>query len=251
MIKPITNTTDLSCQEAKLHTLRVLVCNQSISPHKPVMPIPINNGLPQTAIDIGKTKDDSSLWVLYDTGAALSTGHLDDHTIIYEKNPELVFKFETSDDPNGFNPIKLGAAVKDSNPDSALTNHGLLTAVIWYHTPFNYPSGKPFYLMFALSKDVAVSSIIGWPMILELEMNLLVSKQQIHSPILNVIFLIVQREAHCNSSLSKKQTNPSTTSLHQKIEYNCTAKDAHNNEHTHTIVDNLASHFTRTITTNI
>ena len=177
--------------EVKLNTFRVLICNQSISPHKPVMPVPINNGLPQTAIDIGKTKNDSSLWVLYDTGAALSTGNLDDHTQTYKDNPELVFKFETSDDPNGFSPVKLGAAVNDSNPDSANTSHGLLTAVIWYHTPFTYPSGQPYYLMFALSKDVSVSSIIGWPMILELEMNLLVSKQQIHSTILNVIFLII------------------------------------------------------------
>ena len=229
----------------------MLICNQSISPHKPVMPVPINNGLPQTAIDIGKTKNDSSLWVLYDTGAALSTGNLDDHTKTYKDNPELVFKFETSDDPNGFSPVKLGAAVNDSNPDSANTSHGLLTAVIWYHTPFTYPSGQPYYLMFALSKDVSVSSIIGWPMILELEMNLLVSKQQIHSTILNVIFLIIQREAHCNSSLMLKQaTSSNTASFHQQIEYKCSTKDIHDNKQTHTVVDNLANHFTQTITHN-
>ena len=216
------------------------------------MPVPINNGLPQTAIDIGKTKNDSSLWVLYDTGAALSTGNLDDHTKTYKENPELVFKCETSDDPNGFSPIKLRATVNDSNPDSTNTSHGLLTAVIWYHTPFKYPSGHPYYLMFALSKDVSVSSIIGWPMILELEMNLLVKKQQIHSTVLNVIFLIVQREAHCHSSLMLKPTNSSTTTLsHQKIEYNCSTKDAHDNKHTHTAVDNLENHFTRTIIHNL
>ena len=181
----------------------------------------------------------------------MSTGNLDDHTKTYKDNPELVFKFETSDDPNGFSPVKLGAAVNDSNPDSANTSHGLLTAVIWYHTPFTYPSGQPYYLMFALSKDVSVSSIIGWPMILELEMNLLVSKQQIHSTILNVIFLIIQREAHCNSSLMLKQaTSSNTASFHQQIEYKCSTKDIHDNKQTHTVVDNLANHFTRTITHN-
>jgi hypothetical protein len=108
--------------------------------------------------------------------------------------PHIVAEFIAFDDANPFEPIKLAGAV--SNPDSYdHETHGQLTAVIRYHTPYTDPAGHPITLSFGLGHHVAVNSIIGWPVILDLSMDLSISTMSVISHTLRHHFPITCRSS--------------------------------------------------------
>ena len=106
------------------------------------------------------------LSLLYDTGAALNTGYDAYHKQIMKAHPQMVAKFETFDGDNPFDPIELGGAIT-SPDDYDLNKHGVLSAVIEYHTPYMCKDGRPFMLGLALSSTMSVNIILGLPKIIE------------------------------------------------------------------------------------
>ena len=72
-------------------------------------------------------------------------------------------KFDYSDDNNLFDPIKLCGAINYLS-DYDKENHGIMSAVVEYHTPYRYLDGKPFRLTLALGNSMY--SILGLPTIM-------------------------------------------------------------------------------------
>ena len=56
--------------------------------------------------------------------------------------------------------------------------HGVLSAVIRYHTPYVLNNGKEFILSFVLGNDMSVNSIFGLPGILEIALEQRFMKQE-------------------------------------------------------------------------
>jgi len=134
------------------------------------MPIDSINELPHLNFPIGLTEGVAAVSSLFDTGAALNTGYLPYHQFIMQTRPDLIAEYEEFNGRNPFDPIKLGGAITDPSAYD-LENHGLLKAVIRYHTPFKTEqNGAPLFLSFALGDDITVNSIIGLPFINALEL---------------------------------------------------------------------------------
>jgi hypothetical protein len=94
--------------------------------------------------------------------------------------PHLVSEFIMFNDHNPFEPIKLSGAV--TNPDSYdIETHGQLTSIIQYFTPYLDLHNHPITISFGLGENVAVNSIIGWPAILDMNMDLSISSMTVIS----------------------------------------------------------------------
>jgi hypothetical protein len=89
------------------------------------MPIRVDNGLPHIHICLGISSD-AKLSVLFDSGAALSSGYLPYHLPVMCERPDLVASFEQFNDANPFEPIKLGGAIRHPDNYNEL-QHGKLT----------------------------------------------------------------------------------------------------------------------------
>jgi hypothetical protein len=150
--------------------LFVRSCKQqaNISPLLRPMPIRVDNGLPHIHISLGISRD-ASLSVLFDSGAALSSGYLPYHLWVMRERPDLVASFEQFDNANPFEPIKLGGAI--SQPDDYNeSEHGTLTAIIRYHMPYADHKGNPIQIAFGLGNDMTINTILGMPVIKDLGM---------------------------------------------------------------------------------
>ncbi len=82
------------------------------------------------------------------------------HLWIASQFPETVAALEHFNDKLPFEPVMLGGAITAT--DGTPTNHGLLTAVISYHTSYRFSDGMEFLLQFALGSKVAVNLLFGW-----------------------------------------------------------------------------------------
>jgi len=78
--------------------------------------------------------------------------------------PDLVAELISFDDANPFQPIKLGGDIRDPS-DFAAADHGTLTAVVRYYTPYTDVSGSPITgcVSFGLGSDVTVNTIFRTP----------------------------------------------------------------------------------------
>jgi hypothetical protein len=108
------------------------------------MPIRVDNSLPHICLRLGPS-DDTALSVLFDSGAALSSGYLPYHLWIMREHPDLVASFERFDDANPFKPIMLGGAIRHPD-DYNEPLHGQLTAIIRYKTPYADTDGNPVHI---------------------------------------------------------------------------------------------------------
>jgi hypothetical protein len=162
----------------------------------PPMPIAIDNGLPHITFDLGADPGlDPSLCGLMDTCGALNTGYLLFHLWLKSERPDLVADFVSFDDSNPFEPIKLGGAIRDPS-DFDATDHGNLTAVIRYYTPYIDISGSPITISFALGSDVTVNTIFGLPMLCDLDAVISLRSNSMHSRALNIDFPITRAAAN-------------------------------------------------------
>ena len=164
--------------------------------HIPKMPISIHNGLPCIDLTLGPRDDASAitLAVLWDSCAALNSGNLQFHCWIMSQYPHLVSDFHMFDDTNPFEPIKLLGAVTNSDSYDADT-HGQLTGVIRYFTPYVDTHNQPITISFGLGENVAVNSIIGWPAILDMQMDLSINTMTVISHTLHRNFPITCRQS--------------------------------------------------------
>jgi hypothetical protein len=160
------------------------------------MPIAIDNGLPHITFNLGSTTDqDPTLCGLMDTCGALNTGYLPFHLWLKSERPDLVAEFISFDDTNPFEPIKLGGAIRDP-ADFVSSDHGNLTAVIRYYTPYVDTTNSPITLSFALGPDVTVNTIFGLPMLCDLDAIISLRSNSMHSRSLNHDFPITRAAAH-------------------------------------------------------
>lgn len=159
-------TADNSTKKAKYFVIRTNCRSQrplnSTAAMMPQMPISIDNGFPNLTLDLGDTRDTVELMGLFDTCGSLNTGYLPFHVWIASQHPEIVEDLRFSDSDNPFDPIKLEGAVSD--PSGCDTSqHGLLTAVIRYKTPYTTIDGSRVTISLALGNDVSTNTIFGLP----------------------------------------------------------------------------------------
>jgi hypothetical protein len=164
------------------------------APTPPPMPIAINNGLPHILFELGTAPSLAELSGLMDTCGALNTGYLLFHLWLMSERPDLVAEFISFDDSNPFEPIKLGGAIRDPS-DFDATDHGNLTAVIRYYTPYVDTSGSPITISIALGNDVTVNTIFGLPMLCDLDSVISLRANSMHSRTLSRDFPITRAAA--------------------------------------------------------
>ena len=174
-----------------------------------------DNNLPHLSILLGKVRLQWSLSVLYDTGAALTSGYLPYHLMIREKYPHLVHSFEVFDGNNPFDPIKLLGAI-GSVSDYDREKHGMLSAVIRYFTPYRNANNQPLLLPVALGEAMAVNTILGNTLIREWKLVLDYDSPPIKSTILKETFDIVYESTRRSSTqLTPSQIDPTSASTAQ------------------------------------
>jgi hypothetical protein len=163
----------------------------------PPMPIAIDNGLPHISFDLGTDSSiDPSLVGRMDTCGALNTGYLLFHLWLKAERPDLVAEFISFDDANPFEPIKLGGAISDPS-DFESSTHGNLTAVIRYYTPYVDPLGTPITICFALGSDATtVNTTFGLPMLCDLDADISLRSNSMHSRALAIDFPITRSAAN-------------------------------------------------------
>ena len=124
------------------------------------MPITSRNELPHIKLTISCSNSNNAIGIkmLYDTGAALSTGFLDYYENIWKKHPKVVARYENFDG-------------EIFSIQSNCVEHGLLSAVIEYYTPYKYSDDSAFTLTLALGVDMAVNSILTLLAIIEGEIE--------------------------------------------------------------------------------
>ena len=157
------------------------------------MPISSQNELPHLDFGIGQARDAMTLSFLYDTGAAINTGYLPYHKKIMKEYPQVVESFEEFNGDNPFEPIKLMGAI--TNPAKYdREQHGILSAVIRYRTPYIMNNGNHFVLCFALGEDMSVNTILGVPGILEVALEPRFIKKEFLAHNIRAKFNIMYRE---------------------------------------------------------
>ena len=151
--------------------------------------------MPAITVDLGIPLTPLCPLCVSDTCAAVCSGNLLFHQWVIMTYPDLVHSFEQFDDANPFEPIKLIGAIK--NPaDFDAAAHGQHTAVVRYHLPYRIvPSGELPVLCIALDADVAVNTILGWPVIKDLEIELRIWKEMFYSTILCTPFTLTCKVA--------------------------------------------------------
>ena len=126
------------------------------------MPLDIDNGLPGILLRLGTDNQSDTCFLCHiDSCAAMNTGNLLLHQFIITTHPSIVAEYIQYDDSEPFDPIQLQCAVNEL--DKITEEHGKLTAIVRYRTPYTYADGKPVLVSFGLGADVAVRSIIGVP----------------------------------------------------------------------------------------
>ena len=154
------------------------------------MPIASDNNLPHMSLLLGSDRKGPSLSVLYDTGAALTSGYLPHHQHIRRTCPSLVHSYEEFDGSNPFDPIKLEGAISTAAEYNPQT-HGVLSAVIRYFTPYQDREGKQLLLPVALGNHMAVNTILGNTVIRKFQMCLEFDPDLIRSTALEETFPVV------------------------------------------------------------
>ena len=94
------------------------------------MHISSNNNLPHISLILGKARGGPLMRVIYDTGAALTTGFLQYYLRIKNIIPDIVHSYEECDGVKPPDPIRLMGAIGNVG-DYNLVRHGSLCAIIW------------------------------------------------------------------------------------------------------------------------
>ena len=79
--------------------------------------------------------EENKIRMLLDTGAAMNSGSLAYHLWVMSQCPEMVAEFIQYEDDTGYDVVQLLAAL-DSDSNYQPLDHGKMTAVIRYKTPF-------------------------------------------------------------------------------------------------------------------
>ena len=166
-LKRPANTTQTSqpISKARWFAIFVRVTNISSSPKKP-MSISINNSLPSVCLHLGIPEDDENrIQMLVDTGDAMNTGDLNYHLWVMSQCPDIIEEFLQCGKDTDYDVVHLLAAIDLSGVPTD-DDHGQMTAVIRYKTPYTVNGKDPFILSFALGNDVSLHCVFGLPTLL-------------------------------------------------------------------------------------
>ena len=105
--------------------------------------------------------------MLLDTGAAMNSGSLTYHLWVMSQCPEMVAEFIQCGDGTGYDVVQLLAAL-DLDSSHQPLDHGKMTAVIRYKTPYFFNKNEPLFISFALGNDVSLRCVLGLPTLLAL-----------------------------------------------------------------------------------
>ena len=125
------------------------------------MPISLNNFLPSVNLHLGLIEDEENkMRMLIDTGAAMNSGNLAYYLWVMSKCPEMVVEFIQCGGKSDYDVVKLLAAL-DLDTSQQLLEHGNMTTVIRYHTPYLVKKRDPLFIYFALGNDVSLRCVLG------------------------------------------------------------------------------------------
>ena len=184
--RPAWHTSD---KRPRFFTISVLLSNIS-SPNQKPMPISINNSLPSVHLNVGLLVDEENkMRMLLDTSAAMNTGNLAYHQWVMSQCPSMVAEYLECGDGTEYDVVQLLAAL-DLKGTHQPVNHGSMTAVIRYRTPYLINNTSPLILSFALGKDVALRSVLGIPCLLAMGAIVDLVKGQLRCSELNQEFML-------------------------------------------------------------
>ena len=130
------------------------------------MPISINNSLPSVNLHLGLIEDEENkMRMLVNTGAAMNSGNLAYYLWVMSKCPEMVVEFIQCGGKSDYDVVKLLAAL-DLDTSQQLLEHGNMTTVIRYHTPYLVNKQDPLFLSFTLGNDEYIRCVLGLPTLL-------------------------------------------------------------------------------------
>ena len=136
------------------------MANISSPPKKP-MSISIKNYLPSINLHIGNLEDDENrIQIRVDAGAAMNTRSLEYHLWVIYQCLKMVEEYLQCGIDIVYDVVYLLATLdlKDTNQD---IDHGKMTVVIHYKTPYIVQDRGPFILSFALGYDSSLRCVLG------------------------------------------------------------------------------------------
>ena len=178
----------------------------------------MENKLPNINLDIGSAFNNLCITVLYNSCGTISTGYLRYHLWVASQYPKTVASLEYYNDSLPFEPVMLGGAITATTGTPA--HHGMISAVIAYHTPYTFPDGSEFLLAFALGNEVAVNSLFGWVDIPRLDTTLNTATNTVTSTAIQANFDVIMREPEFDL--------PAGTNFHLTIHtFDCSVLTSH------------------------
>ena len=128
--------------------------------------IPINNSFPSVVLHLGSVEDEESqMHMLLDTGVTMNLGSITYHLWVMSQCPEMSGGFIQYGDGTGYNVVQLLAALNLVSSDQLL-DHGKMTSVIRYKTPYLTNKRDPLFIYLALGNDVSFRCVLGLPTLL-------------------------------------------------------------------------------------
>ena len=140
-------------------------------PKKPIA-ISIINSLPSINLHIHNPDDDENrMHMLVDTEATINTRHLQYHLWVISQCPEMADEYLKCGKNIVYAVIHLLAALDLKNTDRDV-DHGKMTAVINYRTPYIVQVRDSFILSFDLGHDVSLRCVPVLPTLLFIELTI-------------------------------------------------------------------------------
>ena len=95
----------------------------------------------------------------------MNTGDLKYHLLVMSQCPDIVDEFLQCGKDTDYDVVHLLVAL-DLSGVPTNDDHGQMTAVIWYKTPYIVNGKGAFILSFALGNDVSIRCVLGLPILL-------------------------------------------------------------------------------------
>ena len=105
--------------------------------------------------------------MLLDNGDAMNSGNLTYNLLVMSQYPEMVDEFIQCGDGTRYDVVQLLAALYLDSSHQPL-DHGKMTAVIRYRTPYFINNRDSLFICFALGNDISLRCVLGLPNLLVL-----------------------------------------------------------------------------------
>ena len=103
--------------------------------------------------------------ILFVTGATMNSGSRAYHLWIISRYPELISEFIPCGDCTGYDVVQILASLDLDSSHQSL-DHGKVTAVIRYKTPYLINKRDPLFISIVLGNDVSLRCVLELPTLL-------------------------------------------------------------------------------------